>query len=151
MNVSQFCEFGSGYHPMVDPVWSVLEAANDIRDTMTVKHVGGSLMRSYEAVRQLSPTSSSFQASSASSLRRASAKIDDRGPLHGARKFPAHTKWGLGGLSSQTLCSSGVCHQGSDQQTYCQYARTGPFERIHCHRVLVECWPHYKQRPHADV
>jgi hypothetical protein len=37
MNVSQFREFGSGYHPMVDPVWSVLEAANDIRDTMTVE------------------------------------------------------------------------------------------------------------------
>jgi hypothetical protein len=37
MPVSQFCEFGANYHPMVDAVWSVLEAANDLRDTEVVE------------------------------------------------------------------------------------------------------------------
>jgi hypothetical protein len=37
MPVSQFCEFSSNYHPMMDSVWSVLEAANDLRDTKVVE------------------------------------------------------------------------------------------------------------------
>lgn len=37
MSVSQSCEFGSNCHPIVDSIWSVLEAANDLRDTEVVE------------------------------------------------------------------------------------------------------------------
>jgi hypothetical protein len=37
MSVCQFRELGSDYHPVVDSVWSVLEAANDLRDINAVE------------------------------------------------------------------------------------------------------------------
>jgi hypothetical protein len=37
MSVSQLCEFSSNHNPMVDCVWSVLEAANDLRDIEVVE------------------------------------------------------------------------------------------------------------------